>query len=488
MVRLSRVFGRPRVRAAGCVIGVRAAVGLVVTLSGCAMLPAPQAPAPMLEYARLGVQEVAQSPAFARAQWWREIDDPVLDQVILAALSASPDLALARARTDAARAAAALAAAEARPAIALGGSFTRERFSADSTIPPPSAGTWINLSGLALELDWRFDFWGATRHRVAAALGRERGARLEAASVERLIETAAASQYFLWRSAAQRADLKARDTSLAAAELELAQSLVEAGLAPAAAIDAARASLAHSRAQLAAARSEWDVALAGLAALTARAPRDWQDATGDGLPDWRLDAEPWQLDRIAARPELLAARARVEAATEAVSAARADFYPDLSLSALAGFSARQIGDLLTSRSRSIAIAPAFKLPVFEGGSLRARLGISEADARAAVAQYNRTLLAVIQEASVAHSRWQAAGAIHHESRQAAVASARLQSAANERLAAGLASRAAVLGAARQSVTAQLAESEAMVALLLSQVALVRAAHAATTEVPSSAEN
>ena len=78
-------------------------------------------------------------------------------------------------------------------------------------------------------------------------------------------------------------------------------------------------------------------------------------------------------------------------------AARAEFFPDISLTALAGLSSIDMGKLLTAGSRTFALTPALHLPIFNGGSLEANHGVSKAQLDAAVAQYNSTVLTAARE-------------------------------------------------------------------------------------------
>jgi outer membrane protein, multidrug efflux system len=103
------------------------------------------------------------------------------------------------------------------------------------------------------------------------------------------------------------------------------------------------------------------------------------------------------LDLIARRPDIAASRWQVEAALKQTDAARAAFFPDLSLTALAGLSSIDMGQLFTAGSRTFAATPALHLPIFEGGALEANYGLSRAQLDSAVAQYRSSVLAAARE-------------------------------------------------------------------------------------------
>ncbi|MFO1268522.1 MAG: TolC family protein [Rubrivivax sp.] len=92
-----------------------------------------------------------------------------------------------------------------------------------------------------------------------------------------------------------------------------------------------------------------------------------------------------------------AALARVEAASREVDLARAQFYPNISLVAFAVRRATRAGTSIEAGSRTYGIGPAVRLPIFDGGRLRANLGAKAAEADIAVETYNATLLRALRE-------------------------------------------------------------------------------------------
>jgi NodT family efflux transporter outer membrane factor (OMF) lipoprotein len=102
-------------------------------------------------------------------------------------------------------------------------------------------------------------------------------------------------------------------------------------------------------------------------------------------------------DLVSRRPDLVAARWRVDALTHDVKEAKAEFYPDINLSAAIGLDAFGFGRFLTAASRTANAGPAVHLPIFDGGELRAQLKGRYADFDNAVAGYNQTLVTALSE-------------------------------------------------------------------------------------------
>ncbi len=175
-----------------------------------------------------------------------------------------------------------------------------------------------------------------------------------------------------------------------------------------------------------------------LAALVGRPPADLPTlvprplpAISAGLPD------EVRIDLIARRADIAASRWRVEAAQQASAAARADFYPDVTVGGLAGLSSIDVGHLLDYNSRVPQIGAAVHLPIFDSGLLKARYGATQAALEAAVAAYREAVVGAAREvAAAATSRAQIAA--QAAQRHAAVeAASALEQSAGARVRQGL---------------------------------------------------
>jgi outer membrane protein, multidrug efflux system len=110
---------------------------------------------------------------------------------------------------------------------------------------------------------------------------------------------------------------------------------------------------------------------------------------------------------IARRADITASRWRVEAAQRNLDAARAEFFPDVTVNALLGLSSIDVGKLLEYGSRVPEATAAIHLPIFDAGRLKARYGASQAAIDSAVSSYRETLVGAAQDvATQATSRAQ----------------------------------------------------------------------------------
>ena len=196
-----------------------------------------------------------------------------------------------------------------------------------------------------------------------------------------------AQRSVLKRVLAQRADV-----------LELTRGRYSAGLDTQVEVKQAESSLAAGKVEL----TQVETTLAQLrnqvAALAGAGPQRGQSLTEATLvaPAGGVPASV-PLDLLGRRPDVVAARWRAEAARHAIDTAKAEFYPNINLTAFAGFQAMGTGNLLDAASRMAGIGPAISLPIFHGGALSANLAGRRADADLAISDYNQSVLDAVRQ-------------------------------------------------------------------------------------------
>jgi multidrug efflux system outer membrane protein len=141
---------------------------------------------------------------------------------------------------------------------------------------------------------------------------------------------------------------------------------------------------------------------------------------------------------LARRPDIQASRWRVEAALRDTDVARAGFYPDISLHALAGLSSVDIGKLLETGSRAPQFGIALDLPLFDAGLRRARHGAALANLDLAIAAYDDAVVTAARQAGAAAAALAQAGAQRSERELQLSAARELAAAADARLQGSLA--------------------------------------------------
>jgi NodT family efflux transporter outer membrane factor (OMF) lipoprotein len=371
----------------------------LAALAACAPIPKLAEPARPLDAAQLGVQSAAASTALS-SDWWQAYRDPQLDALMARAFEQSPSLALARARL--ARAAASIDGAESANKPVVGASFdaTRQRYTEHGLVPPPVAGSIRTNATLQAGISYEWDFFGRHEAALKAALGTQKAVQADAAAARLNLSAAIAHAYIGLARVLAQAELLQQQQQRSEQSLALVRERVAAGLDAQPALRSAETPLPELRRQALALEVQASLLRHQLAALSAQ-PMDSLAVLQPRLPQ-ALSLQPQsqlQLDLLGRRPELVAARWRVEAATRQVDEARTQFYPNISLTAFAGFNALGFDELLKSGSRQMGFGPSLRLPLFDTGRLRAQLKGSAAETDAAVAAYNSALLEALRDAS-----------------------------------------------------------------------------------------
>ena len=389
--------------------GPAAIAVLALLLAACAPLPPKDAAPTFATASAADLVPDASTPttAAAAAPTLGDHGDAQLTRIVALALKDSPTMAVAQARVRQADAAAGQAQSAAGANLAFDGSATRERYPEHSQYPPPIAGSWRTSGHAALDFSYDFDFWGRNRSALDAALGRAAASRADAQAAAATLTTSIAKTYFQWQAADQHLHIAQQVEAQRQALVERQARRVRAGLAPG-------ADLAPLNADAAAPRQS----IVQLETQRAQAERQLQALVGvHALP--ALQAMPLpapaavepadiRLDLLARRPEVAAARDRVQAALKDVDSQRAAFYPDVSITALAGFDALQLSSLFHGSNREFAATPAIHLPIFDAGRLRAGLDSKRADVALAVAQYDQAVQQAIGDVNDATVRLQGA--------------------------------------------------------------------------------
>ena len=444
-------------------------------LAGCAGLPSKPAPVVLPDRAPLG-DFTHNGGAWPTSDWWRRYRDPTLDRLIDAALESAPSLATAHARFDSAREAVRLAGAASGAHVDLRGSAERQRLSDNGLFPPKLLGfQWYNQADLGLQASYTFDWWGKQRATVEAALDEAQAAEAERAAAASALASSVANAYFGWQSDENRLALAHRRLHAVERDAAIAHARVDAGLDPADAVARSDSTVAAAREAIASLEGSAKMRVVAIAALVGRSAADLPPLTvrplpavGASLPD------DVTIDLISRRPDITASRWRVEAAQKTSESARAAFFPDISVNALAGLSSIDFGKLLEYGSRVPQASVALNLPVFDAGLLRSRYAASRASVRAAIAQYDQTVVEAARDvATQAAAREQAAA--QRTQRAIQVAAAReLRDSASAQVRQGITDERIALSAA----LALIDEQDAMIRLeadaLVADIGLQRA--------------
>jgi NodT family efflux transporter outer membrane factor (OMF) lipoprotein len=435
--------------------------------------------------APVAANSAASLPATPGAQWpgegwWHRFGDPQLDALIEEGIAGSSDLAAAVARLRKSAAMAGEARAALLPTVDARGSAGESRVTLNQGFPQVFKDFlphgWNDSGELSASLGFDPDLFGANRARLAAARREREAAAIEALAARLTIATAIAEAYVDLAGLIATRDLR----QAAAENREQTRKLVadrrDQGLDNLSTLRLAESEAAVARGDLALAEEAVLLRRHQLAALLGAGPD-----RGLAIQTPRLAAvTPAPLpDSVTTglagrRPDIAAARARMEGEAARVRAARADFFPDVRLTALAGVQAVGLGLLFDRDSQFGNATGAVSLPIFHGGALKARYAGARADYDAAVADYDRTVVAAYQQLADAVATRGALTRRDAESRAALSASEDALRIARLRYRAGLGTFLDVLVIEGRATDARLRRAQIDTQWRSAEIALVRA--------------
>ena len=437
---------------------VRAALAaaILTVLAGCAvrahLKPLPSADAPALSLRQSVERSAGAQSADASASgtaspdsstwpagaWWIQFGDPQLDSLIEEGLAGSPDMDVALARLEAARARSSAAHSGLVPGVDGSVSALRSRYSENGFFPPPLGGkTLWEYKGEA-DLHWDLDFWGRQRSALRAARASAQAASVDWSATRLMLSESIARRYIEWQHLEDQLAIAKALLAQRGRLLELTGLRVRAGLDTNIELNQAEGALPDTRAAVTALEGQISVLRMELAALL-----------GAG-PDRALALEPPKLiqppglslptvvpaELLARRADVIAMRLKAESAAAQADAARADLLPNINLVAALGLDSTDISRWLDYGSRFYNVGPSLKLPIFNTGRHTA-LRLRTSDYEEAAASYRRTLIDAVQDVAAALSDLRAAAAQQSDAAASVASESAAYSIAQHRYQAGL---------------------------------------------------
>jgi NodT family efflux transporter outer membrane factor (OMF) lipoprotein len=415
---------------------------------------------------------VAQEP---QGDWWRLYQDPVLDALVADALKANTDLRVALANIDKARALLRESRADRLPQTAIDASSNYRRLPAQQVAPGVQREDW-NIDG-GLSVSYEVDLAGRVRRSIEAARGDADAAQAAADAVRVAVVAETTRAYADASSAAERIGVAERTLQLLDKTADLTAKRFAAGRTTRLDVSRVEALRNQQRATIPALRAQRDAALFRLAFLSGRVPAELPPSVGlRGAPHRKGSPHTGGggRGRDARRPDVREAERKLAAETARIGVATAELYPRISLGGSIGSTGNSLGDMFAGGPLRWALGPliSWAFPNMEGG--RARVAQAEATTRAALAQFDGTVLRALQETETALSAYS-----HMLDRQQALREAAEQAriAANisrAQLREGRVDFLVVLDAERTLADAEAALAEADARVAETQIGLFRA--------------
>lgn len=381
----------------------------VALLSACSLAPRhvrPELPTAEV-YPETYSGDTTQGAQAATLGWRDFFADPRLDALMRTALQHNRDLAIAVAQIEEARGLYRIQRADRLPTVVVSADGTRTGAGPESFVlsgPGTTATDTVTLNRYSLGAgiaSFELDFWGRVRNLSAAARA-EYFATIEAArSFQLSLVREVALAYFALLESSERLELAAATVESRREGLRIAQRRLDAGVTSALDFRQSETLLTQAETELAALRftkaqdeNLLTALVGGPVAEPLPAPLPLAEQTkvatlAAGIPS----------DLLTTRPDILAAEERLRAARANIGAARAAFFPSITLTGNYGYSSDDLDDLVGENRRTWSFGPAIDLPIFDFGRRRGNLDAIRARERIAIADYERTVQTSFQEVS-----------------------------------------------------------------------------------------
>jgi len=365
-----------------------------LALTACAVGPnyeRPQMPAPP---AHRFFEGEAQAQSLADVPWWQVVKDPVLQKLIREAIANNLDLRTATARVAEARAQYGIARSFLFPEVGLTAGYTAQQNSRNAEPPQATQAqkTYQNWNA-AIPVSWEIDLFGRIRREKEAAfaayLATEEGRR---AAVLTLVADVA-STYLLLRELDLQLEIARRTVGLNEETVRFYDRRLKGGVSNRLELDTAAANRARTAAVIPALEQQIAVAEDALSLLLGRPPGPIE--RGEALSD-KAPAPEIPVGLPAAllerRPDVLAAEQLLVASNANVGAAKALFFPSISLTGLLGTISGEFSNLLKADSNVWQAGAGLFQPIFQGGRIRRNYDAARARYEQALAQYQKAAL------------------------------------------------------------------------------------------------
>jgi outer membrane protein, multidrug efflux system len=334
----------------------------------------------------------------ANTLWWQQFQDPALNELIGIALAENKDVQIAAARVEQFLGQLASTRSGFYPQVGAGLSAQRSRETERGALPVPAGVSVLgNLYEASLSVSWELDIFGRLRRQTESAraslLASEEGRH---AAILTLVSSVALA-YINLRNLDQQLEI-ARATATSRQEsLRVFRRRFEGGTVSELELTQSQAEYEDAQARIPLIESLIGQQENGLSVLLGRNPGDI--GRGRSLADLALPAVPAGLpsELLVRRPDLRQAEQNLISANALIGAARAQYFPSISLTGLLGSVSTDLSDLFSGPARVWSFGAAATIPVFTAGGIAGQVQQSEALQKQALLQYEKAIQVAFQE-------------------------------------------------------------------------------------------
>jgi len=372
-------------------------IAFAILIAGC--MVGPDYVRPVVDVPAAFRYEDREAKETANTEWWKQFQDPVLDALIAEALANNKNVKIAVANIERAAGVLVQVRSPLYPQIGYGGSAARERaseagsVSVPSIIPNPQTSYQVLASA-----SWEIDLWGRIR-RLSESAQAELVATEEVwHGVILSLVASVASDYIQLLGLDEQLLVSKRTLATYAESVKLFELRYKYGQVPLMTVEQARSQYETAAAGIPQIESQIAQTENALCILLGRNPRPVQ--RGKTIHQLGLPAVPAGLpaDVLANRPDIRQAEQNLIAANAQIGAARALYFPTISLTGAYGFASSDLSNLFQGSARVWSYAGSFTGPIFTGGAITSQVKQTVAARNAALFSYELTIQSAFADA------------------------------------------------------------------------------------------
>jgi len=360
--------------------------GFVALLAGCAVGPDYRHPAvevpPSFRFDEGGAE------ASADAAWWRAFGDPVLDRLVAEALAGNRDLQAATANIEQAAGVLIQVRSPLFPQLNYSLSAVRERGSTlDATPIPPTVPNPQNVFQAAAGASWEIDLWGRIRRLTESARANLLATVEARRGVILSLVASVADTYLQLRGLDEQLVIARRNLETYADSVKLFELQYQHGQIPLLNVEQARTQYETAAAKIPQLEEQIAQNENALSILVGRNPG--AIARGKSIYEFAFPAVPGGLPSglLARRPDLLQAEQNLVAANAQIGAARAQYFPTISLTGAYGYESGELRNLFKGPGRVWSFGGSIVGPIFTAGGISGQVREAEGARKVALASY-----------------------------------------------------------------------------------------------------
>ena len=369
---------------------------IALTLAGCMVGPDYQRPT-VVTPASWRIEERS-AQFLANTAWWRQLDDPVLNELIATAISENKDLLIATARVDQFAARYGVVRADLYPQLGASAQFGQQQVTEKSGNALPSGYNTVTGNQQAvLNASWELDIWGRIRRSSEAAraslLSSEEGRR----GVILTLVSSVAVSYVNLRNLDRQLEISRQTAELRRNSYELFVLRYEGGIINEMALAQSRSEYEQAMATIP--QIQKAVALQENAINVLLGSNPGSVSRGKSIDDLKLPIVPEGLpsELLERRPDIKQAEQNLIAANAQIGVAKAAYFPAISLTGLFGFASSDFSDLFTGSAKVWQYSAPITVPIFTAGRISSQVKVTEAIQQQYLYQYQQSIQTAFRE-------------------------------------------------------------------------------------------